>query len=129
MKYILIIAVSWMSMVAQANQNCASNESQSYKIENLTELVDLFGTWKGTHDGEPFIAVFSKKSNGDFAGKLTLGTKVVGPTSVKVCDYGTEFSLVVYWQEAELKVINSKKVEITLPFEGNPKVTVTKQKS
>ncbi len=125
MKYVLMVAICCLSMAAQAN--CAGNVNQLNKIQNLLSQVDIFGTWKGTHDGEPLTAVLGKKSNGDFTGQLTHGTKKIGPTGLQICDYGDTYSLIVYWQEAEIKVMTPTKVEITLPFSGNPKVVVTKQ--
>jgi len=128
MKYILIAVLSCIGMVAYASDNCASNMSEAYKFQSLTAQVDVFGTWKGVNNGEPFVAVFEKTPQGNFSGTLTMGTKKIGPTGVQVCDYGGgAYSVVVFFQEAPLKVVSSKKLEITLPFSGNPKVLITKQ--
>jgi hypothetical protein len=127
MKYILFAALSCFSMAAHAN-GCADNVSEADKFKNLSAQVDVFGTWKGTYNGEALVVKLTKNSSGHFIGELNLGDDQIGPTGVQICDYGTQFSLVVYWQEAELEVISSKKVQITLPFDGNPKVIVTKQK-
>ena len=128
MKFILIAALSCIGMVAHANDKCASNISEAYKFQSLSAKVDVFGTWKGTNNGQPFVALFEQTPQGNFSGTLTMGSKKIGPTGVQICDYGgNSYSVVVYFQEAPLKVVSSKKVELTLPFSGNPKVLITKQ--
>ena len=126
MKYLLFTILSCLSMVAQANDNCASNVSENSKIQTLMSKVDVFGTWTGTNNGKPFIGEFTKTPDGDFSGKVTLDTKVYGPTGIELCDYGTTFSLIVYGQEIPINIISDKQVELTLPFSGNPTILVTK---
>jgi len=126
MKSLLLICLIFIGYTAQANE-CASKDSEIDNIEGLLTKVNPFGTWVGTHDGEDVVAVFSKKSTGAFQGKLTFGTKVYGPTGVSICDYGTSYSVIVYWQEAEVEVISKKKIKIHLPFGDGGAVELTKQ--
>lgn len=106
---------------------CANNDSDKANISAITKKVNLFGTWKGSLDGNDVTAVFSKDSNGTYKGKAAYDGSSYGPYTIKLCDDNGSFYATAFGYNATFEVQSKTKIKVYSPLDSSESIVLKKQ--